>query len=275
MVIAVVAGALALELLLGHTGQSYAAVVVAGSCLLALIALRGLYGQWLRTQRAQGRFLRGLVMIGANEDASAVWTMLDSEPELGYEVRGVIGQPRDRPEWADLPNGDAIEQIPEIARQTDSSGVLLVANALSAAEVHRVIDLAAANGLHVQVWPGFTGLGTRRLRRLPMSGETFFYVEPKRRSTWQFAAKRAVDLLGATVGLLISMPILLVAWVAIRLENAGPARVPPGESGAKSAGPSSSTSCGPWRPASPMKPRWRNSTNAPTDPSSKPPMIHG
>ena len=56
-----------------------------------------------------------------------------------------------------------------------------------------------------------------------MSGETFFYVEPKRRSTWQFAAKRAVDLLGATVGLLISMPILLVAWVAIRLENAGPA----------------------------------------------------
>ena len=139
MVVAVVAGALAFELLLGHTGQSYAAVVVAGTCLLALIALRGLYGQWLRTQRAQGRFLRGLVMIGANEDASAVWTMLDSEPELGYEVRGVIGQPRDRPEWADLANGDAIEQIPEIARQTDSSGVLLVANALSAAEVHRVI----------------------------------------------------------------------------------------------------------------------------------------
>lgn len=223
MVVAVVAGALTLELLLGHTRQSYAAVVVAGTCLLALIALRGLYGQWLRTQRAQGRFLRGLVMIGANEDASAVWTMLDSEPELGYEVRGVIGQPRDRPEWADLPNGDAIEQIPEIAHQTHSSGVLLVANALSAAEVHRVIDLAAASDLHVQVWPGFTGLGTRRVRHLPMSRETFFYVEPERRSTWQFAAKRAVDLLGATVGLLISIPILLVAWVAIRLENDGPA----------------------------------------------------
>ena len=223
MVVAVAGGAATFDLLLGHAGQSYVPVVVAGTCLLALIALRGLYGQWLRTQRAQGRFLRGLVMIGANEDASAVRTMLDSEPELGYEVRGVIGESRDRPEWANLPNGHAIEQFPEIARRTDSSGVLLVANALSAAEVHRVIDLAAANGLHVQVWPGFRGLGTRRVRRLPMSGETFFYVEPERRATWQFAAKRAVDLLGAAVGLLISIPILLVAWVAIRLQNDGPA----------------------------------------------------
>ena len=223
MVVAVAAGAVTLDLLMGHAGPTYVPVVVAGTCLLALIALRGLYGQWLRAQRAQGRFLRGLVMIGANEDASAVRTMLDSEPELGYEVRGVIGDPRDNPEWANLPNGHAIEQIPELARRTDSSGVLLVANALSAAEVHRVIDVAAANGLHVQVWPGFRGLGARRVRRLPMSGETFFYVEPERRATWQFAAKRAVDLLGATVGLLISIPILLVAWVAIRLQNDGPA----------------------------------------------------
>jgi len=223
IVVAVVAGAVTVELIRGDIARSYGTVIVAAvACFLALIALRGMYGQWLRAQRAQGRFLRGLVMIGANEDASAIWTMLDSEPELGYEVRGVIGAPRDRAEWADLPNGPAIEQLPGIAKQTDSSGVLLVANALSAAEVHHVIELATANGLHVQVWPGFRGLGTRRVRRFPMSGETFFYVEPKRRPAWQFAAKRAVDVLGAAMGLLIAMPILLVAWVAIRLENGGP-----------------------------------------------------
>jgi exopolysaccharide biosynthesis polyprenyl glycosylphosphotransferase len=224
MVIAVVAGAIVLALLREHTEQNYGPVILAaGTCLLALVALRGIYGQWLRTQRAQGRFLRGLVMIGTNEDASHVWTMLDSEPELGYEVRAVIGEPWDRPEWEHLPKGHAIEQLPEIAQQTDASGVLLVANALSAAELHRVIDLAAANDLHVQVWPGFRGLGSRRIRRLPMSGETFFYVEPDRRSEWQMAAKRAVDLLGSIVGLLISIPVLFLAWIAIRLESGGPA----------------------------------------------------
>ncbi len=162
-------------------------------------------------------------MVGANDDAVAIWTMLDSEPELGYEVRGVIGKPCGPSGWAHLPNGGAIDQLPDLAAQTDASGVLLVANALTATEVHRAIELSTANHLHVQVWPGFRGLGTRRVSRLPMSGETFLYVEPRHHPTWQFAAKRVVDVLGAAVGLLLSTPVFLLAWAAIRLEDGGPA----------------------------------------------------
>ena len=143
IVVAVVAGAVTLELLRGDGDRSYAAAIVAaGSCILALMTLRWMFRQWLRAQRAQGRYRRGLVMIGTNEDAVAVWTMLHSQPELGYEVRGIIGKPRRRSDWAHLPNGRALDQLPDIARQTDATGVLLVANALSAAEVHDVIELS-------------------------------------------------------------------------------------------------------------------------------------
>ena len=86
-----------------------------------------------------------------------------------------------------------------------------------------MIELCAANGLHVQVCPGFRGLVTHRIRRLPMSGEAFLYVEPGRGVAWQFAAKRAIDVLGAAVGLLIATPILILAWIAIRFEDGGPA----------------------------------------------------
>lgn len=224
IIVAVAAGAVCLELLRGDAGRSHAAAIVAaGSCVLALIALRWMFIQWLRAQRAQGRYSRGLVMIGTNDDAVAVWTMLHSQPELGYEVRGIIGKPRRRTDWERLPSSRALARLPDIARQTDATGVLLVTNALSAAEVHEVIELSAANGLHVQVWPGFQGLGTRRVRRFPMSGETFLYVEPGRRPTWQFAAKRAVDVLGAAFGLLIASPILLLTCIAIRLDDGGPA----------------------------------------------------
>jgi exopolysaccharide biosynthesis polyprenyl glycosylphosphotransferase len=223
IVVAVVAGAVTLELLRGDGDRSYAAtIVVAGSCIVALMTLRWGFRQWLRAQRAQGRYRRGLVMIGTNEDAVTVWNMLHSQPELGYEVRGIIGKPRRRSDWADLPNSRALDQLPEIAKQTDASGVLLVANALSAAEVHDAIELSTTNGLHVQVWPGFGGLGPRRVRRFPMSGETFLYVEPGQCPMWQVAAKRAVDLIGAAVGLLIAAPVLLLAWIAIRLEDGGP-----------------------------------------------------
>ena len=224
IVVAVAAGALTLEWLRGDRESSaVAAIAAAAGCVLALITVRWLYGQWLRAQRARGRYLRGLVMVGTNEDAADVWTMLASEPELGYEVRGTIGDLPLRSDWADLPNSRVIDHLPAIAERTDASGVLLVANALSAAQVHRAIDVASANGLHVQVWPGFRGLGTRRVRRLPMSGETFLYVEPGGHPAWQFAAKRVVDIVVAAVGLLVGAPLLLLAWAAIRIEDGGPA----------------------------------------------------
>ncbi len=223
IVLAVLAGAVTFELLRGGDRSDGAALVAAGFCVLTLLALRWMFRQWLRAQRAQGRYRRGVVMIGTNDDAVAVWTMLHSQPELGYEVRGIIGEPPGRPDWVDLPSSPAIDQLPAIARQTDATGVLVVANALSADEIRDVIEVTTAEGLHVQVWPGFRGLGARRVRHYPMSGETFLYVEPGRGPTWQFAVKRALDLLGAALGLLLASPVLLVAWVAIRLEGGGPA----------------------------------------------------
>src|SRR6185437_11243158 len=101
-------------------------------------------------------------------------------------------------------------------------GVLLVANALSASEFHRAIEFGTAEGLHVQVWPGFRGLRTRRVHWLPMGGEPFLYVEPDRHPKWQIASKRIIDVLAATVGLLIAAPILLAAAIAIRLMDRGP-----------------------------------------------------
>ena len=98
-----------------------------------------------------------------------------------------------------------------------------MANALASADVHRVITMCTANGLHVQVCPVFRGLVARRVRRVPMSGEAFFYVEPGRRPTWQLLAKRVIDLAGAVLGIIISAPILVLACIAIRLQDGGPA----------------------------------------------------
>jgi exopolysaccharide biosynthesis polyprenyl glycosylphosphotransferase len=224
IVVAAAVGAVAFLLLRGTADRrAGVTIVAAGSCVLALMTLRWIFCQWLCAQRARGRYCRGIVMIGTNDDAVDVWTMLHSQPELGYEVRGIIGKPRYRPDWANLPNGRSLDQLPDIARQTDATGVLVVANALSAPEVRHVIELSAANGLQVQICPGLRGLVTHRIRRLPMSGEAFLYVEPGRGPAWQSAAKRAINVLGAAVSLLIAAPILLMAWIAVRLEDGGPA----------------------------------------------------
>ena len=222
--VACVAGAVMFGLVTGNALHVDDAVIVAaGSCALVLIVLRWAFCQWLSAQRARGRYRRGIVMVGTDEDAVDVWRMLHSQPELGYEVRGIIGEPEFCPEWATLPNSRTIDGLPDLAMTTESTGVLVVANALSVAEMRDVIELSTAHGLHVQVCPGFRGLATRRVRHVPVSGEAFLYVEPGGRPSWQLGAKRAIDVIGAGVGVLIAAPILLVAWIAIRIEDHGPA----------------------------------------------------
>ena len=207
-------------------------------------------------------------MIGTNDDAIAVSTMLNTQPELGYEVRGLIGAPGAVRNGKTSATDRLSIELPEIARQTGATGFCWWPTRFPHPRFATAIELGTAEGLHVQVWPGFQGLRARRVRWSPMSGETFLYVEPERHPRWQLAAKRVVDVLGATIGLLITAPVLLLAAIAIRLEDRGPAlyrQVRVGLDGRPFVVYKLRTMA----PDSEQGPTSRRSTSAPTVPSSR------
>jgi exopolysaccharide biosynthesis polyprenyl glycosylphosphotransferase len=194
------------------------------ACVITTMALRGHYRRWLSSQRARGRYLRNVVLVGGNDDSVALWRMLSTEPELGYKVTAVISQndtDTAKP-WDHLAAGATIADLPALARSTGAGGALISSNALSGRDVQWAVALGSAHGLHVQVWPGLIGVGSVRLREVPVSGEPFYYVEPHRTSRWQFAVKRAVDVAGSGICLVLLSPVLLLAAAAIKLERSGP-----------------------------------------------------
>ncbi len=216
-------GAAAFVMVQWQTGVPGSEVLAAmATCVVLTGTCRWQFARWLRARRADGRYLRNVVMIGANEDAVALHTMLRSEPELGYRVTAVVGARRDDPQWRDVRKGWSMADIPSIAADTGASGILVVPFALSSTDTERALDVAAGADLHVQVWPGFRGVGSGRLRNVPVSGEAFFYVEPKPSARWQFAVKRAVDVTGAALALAVTAPVVAVAALAVKLEDGGP-----------------------------------------------------
>ncbi len=194
----------------------------AGVCISALAIARWMFGRYLRARRAQGRFMRRVLLVGANEDARELQRMLQCEPELGYVVAGVIGDDTDGRAVTGLPFGSKITDIPDLAHATGARGVLLVPSDLSGADIRHAIATAMGATLHVQVWSGLGGIGTRRVRSVPIAHEPFFYVERRTSSAWQLAAKRAIDVVGATVGLVLTAPVLGVAALLIKLDDRGP-----------------------------------------------------
>jgi exopolysaccharide biosynthesis polyprenyl glycosylphosphotransferase len=226
-VTAAAVGALAYLTLQWMAGHGRVAVLSAVEAVLIacalILVLRWRFDRWLKARRSDGHFLRTVVMVGTNDDALALWTTLDSEPELGYRVGAVVGEYRQDAPWEGLPVSSDLENLGALARQVGANGVIVIGSALGAGGSGVVVEKALAAGLHLQVWTGLSGLGGRRVRLAPVSGVPFLYIEPFRGlSRANEIGKRAMDLtLGCTLCLL-TLPLLIVAAILIKLEDRGP-----------------------------------------------------
>jgi exopolysaccharide biosynthesis polyprenyl glycosylphosphotransferase len=203
--------------------SAFRALDAAAVAATVVLLVRWRFGRWLKARRSSGRFLRTVVLVGTNDDALALWTTLEGEPELGYRVGAVIGDQRPEAPWSDLPFSTDVEDIGNLASGVGANGVIVVGSALNVSGGGEVVEKALAAGLHLQVWPGLSGLASRRVRMAPVSGVPFLYIEPLRGiSKWNEFAKRAMDLVGGTVLCLISLPLFLAAALLVKLEDRGP-----------------------------------------------------
>ena len=198
------------------------AVEGAAAAAALMIVLRWRYRRWLKSKRADGHFLQTVVLVGANEDAAAMWQMLSDEPELGYRVGGVVGRQVQVAPWQGIRHRSALADLPQLADEVGAEGVILVSSAVTAAESAVAVRDSLACGLQVQLWPGLAGVLSSRIRTAPVSGLPMLYVEAHKPSPWHHAAKRAIDIATAAVLLPLAAPVLLLAAIGIRLEDRGP-----------------------------------------------------
>jgi exopolysaccharide biosynthesis polyprenyl glycosylphosphotransferase len=205
------------------SGAPTAPAIEGAFCAAALIiVLRWHYGRWLKMRRANGHFLQTVVLVGTNEDAAAIWQMLSDEPELGYRVGGVVGKQAEVAPWLRIPCRSALADLPQLADEVGAEGVILVGSAVTAGESSAVVRDSLACGLHVQFWPGLAGVLSSRIRTAPVSGLPMLYIETHGTPAWHHAVKRAIDIVTAAVLLPLASPVLLLAALAIRLEDRGP-----------------------------------------------------
>jgi exopolysaccharide biosynthesis polyprenyl glycosylphosphotransferase len=199
------------------------AVTAALGTFLALAMLRGVYAAWLRACRARDRFVRRVCILGTNDEAAALVELLETQPELGYRVVGVIG---DREEWQPSHLGVPVvgvgPDVVESVRATGASGVLVAISAVAARHLDRVVRELMAGGVHVQISSGLARVGHHRLRFAPLSHQLMFYVEPHRLKRWQAAVKRTMDIVLGTIVLVGASPVLFAAAIAIKLDDGGP-----------------------------------------------------
>jgi exopolysaccharide biosynthesis polyprenyl glycosylphosphotransferase len=188
---------------------------------LLLATGRAAFAAWLRRHRAAGRFVRDLVLVGADADAVEIAAITRDHPELGFRVCGYVG----RSGYSDLieaPYMGDVSQVVRAVEHTNATGVVVIASALQSDVLNGVVRRLLNRGIRVHLSNGLRGIAHQRFRATPLAYEPLFFIEPAMLTPWQLLCKRIIDVVGATVGLMLMAPILAIASVAIKLDSPGP-----------------------------------------------------
>lgn len=198
--------------------------VAAGVLSLVLLLLgRMAYRGWLQEARRNGRFARPILLVGVDSQAAELRRLTEDHLELGYEVVGVLGSRVDAAaEGLEHLWVGEVGDLAGVLATRPITGAIVSSTALPADELNDAVRLLQDHGCHVNVSSGLSGIDHRRLQPVHLGYEPLLYVSPHGLSRFQVAVKRVVDLaLTAVVGALVA-PVLLVAVVAIKVEDGGP-----------------------------------------------------
>ncbi len=181
------------------------------------------FRHWLLNARQQGRFVRNVILIGANEQGLALYKLLKRSPELGFRIRGVIGSRDDmRQHLFDVPwLGDGSD-LDTVLRTTGVNGVFVAPQAFDETRLHAITRTLLNHHVHIRITTGIRGIDHRRFRSNSLGYEPVVYLEHVRLEGWQVACKRVMDVAIASAVLIIASPLMLLTAVGIKLRDGGP-----------------------------------------------------
>ena len=186
--------------------------------LLALLVRYGLRSLLIRS----GHYGRAISIIGAGQTAALAITHLKASP--AYGLNPVVA-------YDDNPalQGTQIEGVPIIGSIDDALTEPRTLQALisipgARAEVQqRVVNQVYAAYPFTWVIPDLFGVPNQALQPHNIGSVASLEIKNNLRSVQARFIKRTIDLLGAGLGGLIILPVLLLIAVAIKLDSPGPA----------------------------------------------------
>lgn len=185
---------------------------------------RNLIRQILHSMRTKGYNQKHILLIGYSRAAEGFIDRVLYNPEWGYQIKGILDNTK---EW-----GASYKDIHVIGKLSDLDGILSlnsldeIAITLSISEyadLERIVASCEKSGVHTKFIPDYNnmiptrpfiedlqGLPVVNIRRVPLTDPVNAIV------------KRAVDLFGAAVALIVFSPVMLLTALLIKLTAPGP-----------------------------------------------------
>jgi exopolysaccharide biosynthesis polyprenyl glycosylphosphotransferase len=169
-------------------------------------------------------YIQNTVIVGAGDVGQLVARKVLQHPESGINVVGFVDDHprRRRPELSEVPLLGRVDGLPEIVEMFDVDRVIIAFSRDSELDTVDLVRRLRGFDLQIDLVPRlFEAVGLRianhSIEALPLVG-----LPPVRLSWSSRMVKRLIDVVGASVLLLITAPALLVIAILVKRDSPGP-----------------------------------------------------
>lgn len=196
-----------------QTAESRAVVLLFPVVALPLLLAReSLARTWMRGQLKSGRFLEKVIFAGPPVD---VQKLLDSLPEDHRQQMDIAA----RIDISLEPVGNLVDAI----HKSSAGRVIFAAAHVHFSRIEEAVNACELEGVEAWLWADFiqTSIARPTFDALGSKPMLVFRCTPE--MSWELLVKAIMDRAGAFLGILISSPFWLIAYVGIKLCSPGPA----------------------------------------------------
>lgn len=178
----------------------------------------------LRSMRSKGYNQKHILLVGYSSAAEGFVDRVKQNPEWGYTIRGILDDNLERgSEYNGVRIIGTTEDLEYILEQNSLDEIAITLSLKEYEKLRRLVALCEKSGVHTKFIPDYgniiptvpymedlQGLPVIHIRHVPLN------------SLPNAMMKRAVDIVGSLVGIVLFSPVMVIVAIAIKLTSPGP-----------------------------------------------------
>ena len=162
-----------------------------------------------------------VIVVGSGDIGQMILQKLLHSPGMGYRVAGVVNGQARAPLHG-VPVLGTVGQLPDLISAHDVDEVIIGEPDATHEDLLRLIALCERGGAEIKIFPDVFQILASEMSIGDLNGLPLLNVRDVALRGWRLGLKRAMDLVGATLGLIFLSPFLLLLAAIIKLDSPGP-----------------------------------------------------
>jgi exopolysaccharide biosynthesis polyprenyl glycosylphosphotransferase len=198
-------------------------IVFSWALTIVLVTLgRLLYSRLIWSLQSRGVGSSRVLIVGTGETGRMILNAIRRLPGLGYEVIGMVSQDS-QGEELEIPVLGTTDELTSLIASASIDEVIIALPEASSSEILPIISDCHRAKVATRVYPSAFQLITSDLSIGHLGGLPLLTVRDTVLRGWRLTLKRAMDIAGSAVGLVLLSPVMLLVAVLIKLDSQGSA----------------------------------------------------